>query len=84
LVLLRGTGYPKAQVRHRPAPGVETCQQLFAIYSAFYGEPDPETFYQEMIENKRLLVQIQLERAYEIIATGGRRPQTDSGDAAAK
>ena len=65
-------------------PGDEACQKLLAVHSSFYGELDPESFYREMIENKRLVVEIPLERVYGIIATGGRRPQTDSEDAGAK
>jgi PPOX class probable F420-dependent enzyme len=55
-------------------PGDEACQALLAVHSAFYGGLDTEAFFTEMIANRRLIIQLDLDHVYGIIVSGGRRP----------
>lgn len=56
-------------------PGDPACQELLAIHTAFYGPLDPDTFFAEMITNRRLAIRIDLHHIYGIITTTGRRPR---------
>jgi PPOX class probable F420-dependent enzyme len=56
-------------------PGDEACQELLAVHTAFYGTLDTDTFFVEMIANRRLVVRLDLDHVYGIITPGGRRPR---------
>ena|ERR1700728_162888 len=56
-------------------PGDSACRELLSVHTSFYGELEPDSFYQEMIANKRLVIRVRLERVYGVISPGGRRPQ---------
>ncbi|HEX3565251.1 MAG TPA: PPOX class F420-dependent oxidoreductase [Acidimicrobiales bacterium] len=56
-------------------PSDETVMELLAVHSAFYGPPDdPDEFSAEMIANRRLVIRLQVDRIYGLVAAGGRRP----------
>lgn len=57
-------------------PGDAATAELFEVHSTFYGELDRAAFDLEMIEHKRLVIRLQVNHLYGIIATGGRRPVT--------
>ncbi|HVW40244.1 MAG TPA: PPOX class F420-dependent oxidoreductase [Amycolatopsis sp.] len=61
-------------------PGDEACQALLAVHTAFYGELDTGSFYSEMITNRRLVVRLDLDHVYGIIAPEGRRPVAAASD----
>ena len=67
----RGTLSPVAR-----APGDEACQQLLALHRTFYGELETDAFFAEMVANRRVVVHLELDHVYGIIASGGRRPVT--------
>ena len=54
--------------------GDETCRELFSVHSAFYEDLDNETFFADMIANRRLVVRLDLDHVYGIIVSRGRRP----------
>jgi PPOX class probable F420-dependent enzyme len=56
------------------APGDKTCRELLEVHSAFYGPQDEGEFFAEMIARRRLVIRLDLEHVYGVIATGGRRP----------
>jgi PPOX class probable F420-dependent enzyme len=56
-------------------PGDEACQELLAVHTAFYGTLDIDAFFVEMIANRRLVVRLDLDHVYGILAPGGRRPR---------
>ncbi len=53
-------------------PGDEACQQLLAVHRTFYGNLETGAFFAEMVTNRRLVVHLELDHVYGIIATGGR------------
>jgi PPOX class probable F420-dependent enzyme len=55
-------------------PGDEACRELLEVHSAFYGPQDEDEFFTEMIDRRRLVIRLNLEHVYGIIASGGRRP----------
>jgi PPOX class probable F420-dependent enzyme len=55
-------------------PGDEAGGELLAVHSSFYGEQDPDAFYQQMVANRRLVIRLHVEHLYGIAATGGPRP----------
>jgi PPOX class probable F420-dependent enzyme len=60
-------------------PGDRACQQLLGVHSAFYGTVEPDTFFAEMIANRRLVIRLGLHHIYGIISTAGRRPRPALG-----
>jgi PPOX class probable F420-dependent enzyme len=48
-------------------PGDDAGQALLEVHSAFYGDLDPETFFAEMVENRRLVVELRVERTYGLV-----------------
>jgi PPOX class probable F420-dependent enzyme len=56
------------------APGDEACRELLDVHSAFYGAQDEDVFFAEMVARQRLVIRLDLERVYGVIATGGPRP----------
>ena len=59
--------------------GDAACRELLIVHTAFYGPPAHEgDFYTEMIADRRLVIRLQVDRIYGLIATGGRRPITAS------
>jgi len=55
-------------------PGDAATAELFAVHSAFHRELDRDTFHDEMIEHRRLVVRLHVTRVYGVIAPSGRRP----------
>jgi len=55
-------------------PGDEACRELLEVHSAFYGSQDEDAFFAEMITRRRLVIRLDLEHVYGVIAAGGRRP----------
>jgi PPOX class probable F420-dependent enzyme len=56
-------------------PNDEAVTELLAVHSSFYGPPDDTgEFSAEMIANRRLVVRLQIDRIYGLVAAGGRRP----------
>ena len=55
-------------------PGDEACRELLEVHSAFYGPQDQDAFFAEMAARRRLVIRLDLERVYGVIAPGGRRP----------
>jgi PPOX class probable F420-dependent enzyme len=50
------------------SPGDETCRELLAVHSAFYGEiADEAVFFAQMIEARRLVVRLQVKRVYGVL-----------------
>jgi PPOX class probable F420-dependent enzyme len=48
-------------------PGDEAGRELLAVHSAFYGDLDEEQFFQEMVDNQRLVVRLRVERTYGLV-----------------
>ncbi len=48
-------------------PGDEACVELLALHSAFYDGLEPEAFFQEMIDNTRLVVRLRARRLYGVV-----------------
>ena len=55
-------------------PGDEACGELLEVHSAFYGQQDHDAFFAEMIARRRLVIRLDLDHVYGVIAAGGRRP----------
>ena len=55
-------------------PGDEACRELLEVHSVFYGPQDEDAFFAEMITRRRLVIRLDLEHVYGVIAAGGRRP----------
>jgi PPOX class probable F420-dependent enzyme len=52
--------------------------ELRAVHGAFYAElPDARSFADEMIAARRLVIRLQVDHLYGVMATGGRRPRAD-------
>jgi PPOX class probable F420-dependent enzyme len=62
-------------------PGDESCRELLEVHSAFYGHQDEDAFFAEMIARRRLVIRLNLEHVYGVIAAGGRRPLPVPADA---
>jgi len=45
-------------------PGDEAGRELLSVHSAFYGALDPDTFFQEMVDNRRLVLNLRVEHTY--------------------
>jgi PPOX class probable F420-dependent enzyme len=48
-------------------PGDDACRELLEVHSAFYDGLEEAEFFAEMIENKRLVVRLQVRRLYGIV-----------------
>jgi PPOX class probable F420-dependent enzyme len=48
-------------------PGDDACRELLEIHSAFYDGLEEAEFFAEMIENKRLVLRLQVRRLYGIV-----------------
>jgi hypothetical protein len=55
-------------------PGDVACLELLEVHSAFYGPQDEDAFFADMITRQRLVIRLDLEHVYGVIAAGGRRP----------
>jgi PPOX class probable F420-dependent enzyme len=55
-------------------PGDAASRELLAVHSAFYGPQDEDVFFAEMITRRRLVIRLDLERVYGVIAPAARRP----------
>ena len=55
-------------------PGDEACRELLEVHSAFYGPQDEDAFFAEMIARRRLVIRLDLDHVYGVIASGGARP----------
>jgi hypothetical protein len=55
-------------------PGDEACRELLEVHAAFYGPQDQDGFFDEMISRRRLVIRLDLDHVYGVIAAGGRRP----------
>jgi PPOX class probable F420-dependent enzyme len=62
-------------------PGDEACRELLEVHSAFYGPPDEDAFFAEMIARRRLVIRLGLDRVYGVITSAGRRPLPAPGSA---
>ena len=50
------------------SPGDETCRELLEVHSAFYGKiADEAAFFAQMIEARRLVVRLQVNRLYGVL-----------------
>jgi PPOX class probable F420-dependent enzyme len=50
------------------SPGDETCRELLEVHSVFYGEmADEVSFFEEMIEARRVVVRLQVKRLYGVL-----------------
>jgi PPOX class probable F420-dependent enzyme len=49
------------------APGDDATRELLEVHSAFYGDLDEDAFYQQMIEARRLVVRLHVQRVYGVI-----------------
>ncbi len=59
-------------------PGDEAVQELRAVHTAFYGEQEQEAFSATMIANRRLVIRLEPDNVYGVIAPSARRPRQDS------
>jgi PPOX class probable F420-dependent enzyme len=50
------------------APGDDTCRRLLAVYEAAAGRahPDPEEFFQAMVDERRLVVSFAIDYVYPV------------------
>jgi hypothetical protein len=55
-------------------PGDDACRELLEVHAAFYGPQDEDGFFAEMIARRRLVIKLDLDHVYGVIAAGGRRP----------
>jgi PPOX class probable F420-dependent enzyme len=55
-------------------PGDAACRELLEVHTAFYGPPDEDAFFAEMIARRRLVIRLDLDRVYGVITSAGRRP----------
>ena len=50
------------------SPGDETCHELLEVHSAFYGNmADEASFFEQMVEARRLVVRLQVKRLYGVV-----------------
>lgn len=45
-------------------PGDDAGRALLQVHSAFYGQLDEEPFFREMVSNRRLVLELRVERTY--------------------
>jgi PPOX class probable F420-dependent enzyme len=56
-------------------PNDQAVTELLTVHSAFYGPPrDTDEFSADMIANRRLVVRLQVDRIYGLVAAGVRQP----------
>lgn len=55
-------------------PSDEACRELLEVHSAFYGPQDEDAFFAEMVTRRRLVIRLDLEYVYGVIAAAGRCP----------
>jgi PPOX class probable F420-dependent enzyme len=49
-------------------PGDEASSELLQVHASFYGEiKDPDAFYRQMVEAKRLVVRLHVNRVYGVL-----------------
>jgi PPOX class probable F420-dependent enzyme len=49
-------------------PGDEACSELLEVHASFYGEiKDKDAFYRQMIEAKRVVVRLRVNRVYGVL-----------------
>jgi PPOX class probable F420-dependent enzyme len=48
-------------------PGDEAGQELLRVHSAFYGELDESEFFQQMVDNQRLVVRLAVNHTYGLL-----------------
>jgi PPOX class probable F420-dependent enzyme len=56
-------------------PGDEAVQELRAVHTGFYGEQEQEAFSATMIANRRLVIRLEPDNIYGVIAPGAKRPR---------
>ena len=57
--------------------GDDATEELRQVHAAFYGEiPDEQAFFAGMIANHRLVVRLQVQHLYGVMASGGPRPRS--------
>jgi PPOX class probable F420-dependent enzyme len=60
------------------APDDEAVAELRTVHDAFYDQlPDTQTFAEEMIRARRLIIRLHVDHLYGIMGPGGRRPRAD-------
>jgi PPOX class probable F420-dependent enzyme len=48
-------------------PGDEAGRELLQVHSSFYGGLEPEAFFQEMVENERLVIRLRISHLYGLV-----------------
>jgi PPOX class probable F420-dependent enzyme len=62
-------------------PDDDAIRELRLVHGGFYGElPDAQTFAEQMIAAQRLVIRLQVDHLYGVMATGGRRPRALPAD----
>jgi PPOX class probable F420-dependent enzyme len=56
------------------SPGDAAVEELLAVHSYLYGEPDRPAFDNEMITARRLVLRLYVDRLHGVLTTAGRRP----------
>jgi PPOX class probable F420-dependent enzyme len=59
-------------------PGDAVTDELALVHGTFYGAVERPAFDQQMIENRRLVVRVPVERIHGVIASGAQRPVSSS------
>jgi PPOX class probable F420-dependent enzyme len=60
------------------APGDAVTDELALVHGTFYGAVERPAFDQQMIENRRLVVRVPVERIHGVLAPAARRPASSS------
>ena len=63
-------------------PGDDACQALLRVHTAFYGIPEQDAFYRDMIAARRLIVHLHVDHLFGVMVRGGRMPAPPAGDRA--
>jgi hypothetical protein len=54
--------------------GDAACEGLRALHTVYYRPQPDDELYATLIAQRRMVIRLQVERVYGLIATGGRRP----------
>jgi hypothetical protein len=48
-------------------PGDDASRELLEVHSAFYGEQDEEAVFRRLIDERRLVVRLQVRKVYDVV-----------------
>jgi PPOX class probable F420-dependent enzyme len=48
-------------------PGDDACRELLEVHLSFFGELEEATFFQQMVDERRLVVRLRVRRLYGVV-----------------